>query len=90
MAALAVAALLVLGAGVALASTPIDCAADPAVDCYGTAHPDYIEASSGVDRIYGLGDFDLIYAYGGDDHLRRPGQRYPARRRRQRPDPRQR
>ena len=61
-----VGALPALSAGVALAAT-IDCAADPAVDCSGTAGGDDISGSDGADNISGRGGGDTIYAEGGED-----------------------
>jgi Ca2+-binding RTX toxin-like protein len=55
---------LIVTSGVALAVTlnPVNCADDPAQECYGTPKPDGIIGTNNTDLIYGLDGDDIINA----------------------------
>ena len=70
------AVVLVLGSGVALAATAINCRANTI--CYGTPNPDtmsgsdlpdYMLAKGGEDTIHGYADKDTLQGDKGSDHL---------------------
>jgi Ca2+-binding RTX toxin-like protein len=61
------AVVLVIGSGVALAATAINCTAGSS--CLGTPNLDTINGSSGDDEVYGLAGADTMHGYGGSDSM---------------------
>jgi Ca2+-binding RTX toxin-like protein len=59
-----------IGAGVAPAAEPIDCAQQKAKVCKGTGGNDLIYGSQGIDDINPFGGNDTVYANGGNDSVR--------------------
>jgi Ca2+-binding RTX toxin-like protein len=74
--AVAVATLVVLTGGAALANT-ITCTAT--VDCYGTDDPETMQGGAGINYEMGLGDDDVLYGEGGSDGLYGDTQADPSR-----------
>jgi Ca2+-binding RTX toxin-like protein len=70
------AAVLVLGSGVALAATTINCPNDPSTGspatglyCYGTSMADTMVGSELADHMLGLGGADTMHGNDGSDYL---------------------
>jgi Ca2+-binding RTX toxin-like protein len=70
------AVVMVLGSGVALAATTINCPNDPSqgspslgVYCYGTTAADTMDGSDLVDHMYGMGGADTIHGNGSTDYM---------------------
>jgi Ca2+-binding RTX toxin-like protein len=70
------AVVLVLGSGVALAATIINCPNDPSTGspatelyCYGTSMADTMSGSELADAMYGLGGADTMHGNIGSDYL---------------------
>ena len=61
------AVVLVLGSGVALAATAINCTANTL--CFGTPNPDTMSGSDLLDYMYGKGGADTMHGYADNDTL---------------------